>query len=68
MKKKNFLIVIMFVFSVFWGGLLVACNRETSGAKSITNLTYNGETITWSSVKKTLRIINLRLMKALNLL
>lgn len=51
MKKKYFLIIIIFVFSVFWGGLLVACNRETSGAKSITNLTYNGETITWSSVK-----------------
>lgn len=32
-------------------GLFVACGTGDEGAKSITNLTYNGETITWSSVK-----------------
>ena len=30
-------------------GFLVACGG--GGAKSITNLTYNGETITWTSVR-----------------
>ena len=51
MKKKYFLIAIMFVFSVLYCGFLVACNKDSGGAKSITNLSYNGEIITWSSVK-----------------
>lgn len=49
MKKfLTILVCLLMVLGVSFS--LSACSND-DGAKSITNLTYNGETITWSSVK-----------------
>ncbi len=47
-KLLTILLCLLMVLGV--GFALTACSDD-EGAKSITNLTYNGETITWSSVK-----------------
>ena len=47
-KLLTILVCLLMVLGV--GFALTACSDD-EGAKSITNLTYNGETITWSSVK-----------------
>ena len=46
-KLLTILVCLLMVLGV--GFALTACSDD-EGAKSITNLTYNGETITWSSV------------------
>ena len=45
--KGLFILVALVTCCLF----LVACQNSNDGAKSITNLTFNGEAITWSSVK-----------------
>lgn len=47
-KVLTAVIVLLLVFGACFA--LASCSKD-DGAKSITNLTYNGETITWSSVK-----------------
>lgn len=50
MKTKKIATIIMSLAFMFGTATFISsCND--SGAKSITNLTYNGETIKWSSVK-----------------
>lgn len=48
---KKLLSVVLTCFTVLGACFVLAACRDDQGAKSITNLTYNGETITWSSVK-----------------
>ncbi len=48
-KLLTLLACVLMVIGV--GVIFAACSNGDSGAKSITNLTYNGEQITWSSVK-----------------
>lgn len=48
--KKLLTILVCLLMALGVGFALTACSDD-EGAKSITNLTYNGETITWSSVK-----------------
>ncbi len=48
--KKLWPILICFLLVVGFSFTFTGCKKD-SGAKSITNLTYNGETITWSSVR-----------------
>lgn len=48
--KKLWTLLVCALMAIGIGAVLVACSGN-EGAKSITNLTYNGEEITWSSVK-----------------
>ncbi len=51
LKMKKLLIILLSMLMVLGVGFaLTSCSKD-EGAKSITNLTYNGETITWSRVK-----------------
>lgn len=49
--KRRIVGLICFLLMLSFSLALAACG-ENGGAKSITNLTYNGETISWTSVKK----------------
>lgn len=48
---KKLLTILVCLLMVLGVGLALTACSDDEGAKSITNLTYNGETITWSSVK-----------------
>lgn len=48
--KKSILVLIVCLAITVLGIALIGCS-EDEGTSSITNLTYNGEDITWSSVK-----------------
>ena len=50
MKKKLVVLIISLLMIVGIAVIFAACSKD-EGAKSITNLTYNGETITWDSVQ-----------------
>lgn len=49
--KKLLTLLACVLMAIGVGVIFAACSNGDSGAKSITNLTYNGEQITWSSVK-----------------
>ncbi len=51
--KKLLTIFVGLLMALGIGFALSACKDDEESAKSITNLTYNGETITWTSVKNT---------------
>ena len=48
---KKFLTVLAIVLTAICMGIAVAACSSETGEKSIKNLTYNGEMITWSNVK-----------------
>lgn len=48
--KRIIKISVFLLLALYVGFVLTGCSND-DGAKSITNLTYNGEVITWSSVK-----------------